>query len=164
MSSESLRVTSEEFRRACGRFATGVAIATVLDPAGAPHGLTVSSFTSVSLEPPLVLICLGLDITNIDLFRKANHFGINVLREDQQNLSERFALKGRDRFDGVPWHAGLTGVPLMRAALARIECAVYRRILMGDHEIFVGEMVRGDVEEGSPLIHFAGTYRKTEAL
>src|SRR5690349_9317331 len=98
MSSEGLTVTSEEFRRACGRFATGVTVATVIDRKGVPHGLTVSSFTSVSLDPPLILICLGHAVTVIDAFRGASHFGINVLEESQRDLSERFARRGFDRF------------------------------------------------------------------
>src|SRR5580693_9041173 len=86
-------VSSEEFRHACGRFASGVTIATVVDAAGQPHGLTVSSFTSVSLLPPLVSICLGHAVTLIETFRAASFFGINILGDDQQALSERFARK-----------------------------------------------------------------------
>src|SRR5580704_13841300 len=115
-------VSSEEFRRACGRFPTGVTIATVLDADGQPHGLTVSSFTSVSLEPPLVSICLGHAVSLIDTFRAAKFFGINVLADDQQSLSERFARKGYDRFEGVVWTPGETGVPLIAGSLAGIEC------------------------------------------
>src|SRR4051812_38367744 len=95
---KSVPVTSDEFRRAMGRFASGVTIATVIDADGAPHGLTASSFTSVSLDPPLVLICLGHRVTVIDLFRKAKYFGINILGAEQQELSDRFARKGQDRF------------------------------------------------------------------
>ena len=84
-------VSSDEFRRACGRFATGVAVAAVLDREGAPHGLTVSSFTSVSLHPPLILICLGHAVTNIEEFRHASHFGLSILREEERRISERFA-------------------------------------------------------------------------
>jgi len=164
MSSETARVTSEEFRLACGRFATGVSIATVLDSAGMPHGLTVNSFTSVSLEPPLILICLGHAVTTIEYFRAASHFGINMLGDCQLDLSERFARKGEDRFDGIPWRAGETGVPLLMEALAHVECEVYRRIPMGDHDIFVGEMVHARVYAGEPLIYFASTYRKLEGL
>jgi flavin reductase (DIM6/NTAB) family NADH-FMN oxidoreductase RutF len=164
MSSEALSghaapVTSDEFRRACGRFATGVTIATVLDAAGGPHGLTVSSFTSVSLKPPLVLICLGHEVTVIDAFRGAQHFGINVLAEDQQELSERFARRGADRFDGLAWRAGDTGVPLIPGVLAAMECRVHHRFVSGDHDIFVGEMVRAQVTGGEPLIYYASRYR-----
>ena len=153
-------LTSDQFRRACGRFATGVTIASVLDAAGTPHGLTVSSFTSVSLEPPLVLICLGHRITMIDSFRAATHFGINVLSEDQRELSECFARKGHDRFTGVAWYRGQSGVPLLEGALAAIECRVHDRFLSGDHDILVGRMLAAAVAEGAPLIHFASRYRR----
>jgi 4-hydroxyphenylacetate 3-hydroxylase, reductase component len=158
MSSEARSVTPDEFRRACGRFATGVTIATVLDGQGAPHGLTVSSFTSVSLVPPLVLVCLGQEVTVIDAFRAAKCFGINVLREEQQPLAERFARKGFDRFNGLAWTAGETGVPLLPDSLAAIECAAEQRFTSGDHDIFVGRMVRAAVAEGKPLLYFASAY------
>jgi flavin reductase (DIM6/NTAB) family NADH-FMN oxidoreductase RutF len=152
-------VTSQEFRHACGRFATGVTIASVLDPLGVPHGLTVSSFTSVSLDPPLILICLGHAVTIIDLFRKASYFGINILSESQRELSDRFARKNHDRFNGLEWHSGETGVPLLRGVLAAIECSVHERFTAGDHDVFVGEMVSAHVADGQPLVHFASRYR-----
>ena len=162
MSSEMNRgapVTSEEFRRACGRFATGVTIASVLDADGGPHGLTVNSFTSVSLEPPLILISLGQAVTTIAHFRAAKYFGINVLSANQQPLSDRFARKGHDRFDGLKWRPGVTGVPLLPGVLAAIECAVYRIVPMGDHDLFIGEMLHAEVGDGHPLLYFASSYR-----
>ncbi len=164
MSSEALPgrvapVTSEEFRRACGRFATGVTIASVADPEGVPHGLTVSSFTSVSLNPPLVLICLGHAVTVIDIFRNSEFFGINVLADNQRDLSDRFARKGQDRFGGLDWRRGTTGVPLLAGVLASMECAISQRVTAGDHDIFIGEMVSAQATEGEPLIHFASRYR-----
>jgi len=156
-------VTSEEFRRACGRFTTGVTIATVLDAEGIPHGLTVSSFTSVSLEPPLVLICLGHQVTVIETFRNAKHFGINVLAATQQDLSDHFARKGHDRFGGLKWDRGESGVPLIPGAVAAIECAVHQRFTAGDHDIFVGEMLRGRVADGDPLVYYSSRYRRLGA-
>lgn len=153
-------VTSEEFRRACGRFATGVTVATVLDANGAPHGLTVSSFTSVSLDPPLILICLGQAVTVIEAFRAARYFGINVLGAEQRELSDHFARKGHDRFGSIRWHSGTTGVPLLEDTLAEMECEVDQRFIAGDHDIFVGRMVRARVSEGPPLVHFASRYRR----
>ncbi len=152
------RVGADDFRAACGRFATGVAIASVMDQSGTPHGLTISSFTSVSLEPPLILICLGHLVTSIDVFRDATHFGISVLRDDQRHVAQLFARKGQDRFDGLPWRPGVTGVPLVEGALAEMELRVVRKIRSGDHDIFIGEMVRGAVCEGNPLIYFASRY------
>jgi flavin reductase (DIM6/NTAB) family NADH-FMN oxidoreductase RutF len=152
-------VTSEEFRRACGGFATGVTIASVLDGNGAPHGLTVNSFTSVSLDPPLILICLGHAVTCIDAFRESRHFGINVLTETQRELSDRFARKGEDRFDGLEWYRGSSGVPLLPGALTAMECRVHQRIASGDHDIFVGELISLHSGQGDPLIYFSGQYR-----
>ncbi|HLK62106.1 MAG TPA: flavin reductase family protein [Bryobacteraceae bacterium] len=152
-------VSSEEFRRACGRFATGVTIASVTDPQGVPHGLTVSSFTSVSLSPPLVLICLGHDVTVIDIFRASPYFGISVLGESQRELSERFARKGHDRFNGLDWRRGQTGVPLLSGVLASMECAVHQIVPAGDHDIFIGEMVNSQVSDGDSLIYFSSRYR-----
>ena len=153
-------VSPETFRHACGRFATGVAIAAVMDESGVPHGLTVSSFASVSLEPPLVLICLGHAVTNIEEFRRSRYFSLSFLRQEQLHLSNHFAQKGYDRFTGVPWCAGDSGAPLILGALGALECALYQRFTSGDHDIFVGEVLRAQATEGSPLIHFAGRYRK----
>ncbi len=153
-------VTSDEFRRACGRFATGVTVATVFDPEGIPHGLTVSSFASVSLDPPLVLVCLGHQVTVIEAFRAARYFAINVLADSQQRLADRFARKGHDRFGGLEWEHGESGVPLLPGAIAAIECKTHQRFTSGDHDIFVGEMLRGHVAEGEPLVYFASRYRR----
>jgi len=152
-------VTSEEFRRACGRFATGVTIASVLDRSGAPHGLTVNSFSSVSLEPPLILISLGHKVSVINHFRAAKSFAINVLTAEQQPLSDRFARKGHDRFDGLEWRRGVTEVPLLPGVLATIECDVYKIVPMGDHDLFVGEVMHVTVRDGDPLLYFASSYR-----
>jgi flavin reductase (DIM6/NTAB) family NADH-FMN oxidoreductase RutF len=165
MSSEGLRdraapVSSDEFRRACGRFATGVTIAGATDSNGAPHGLTVNSFSSVSLDPPLILICLGHAVAAIDVFRQARHFSLSVLRANQRALSERFAAPMDNRFDSLAWRRGQTGAPLLDDALARIECLTVRRFSAGDHDLFIGEMIAASVEEGEPLIYFASEYRE----
>ena len=153
-------VSPAEFRHACGRFATGVTIASALDDRGIAHGLTVSSFTSVSLEPPLILICLGHEATMIDVFRRAFHFGISILREGDHALSRRFATPGQDRFEGVAWRRGQTGVPLIDCALAALECKVHQRFTAGDHDLLVGCVVSTRVEDGAPLIHYTGRYRR----
>jgi flavin reductase (DIM6/NTAB) family NADH-FMN oxidoreductase RutF len=153
-------VSPAEFRHACGRFATGVTIASALDNRGIAHGLTVSSFTSVSLAPPLILICLGHEATMIDVFRRAFHFGISILREGDHALSQRFATPGQDRFEGVAWCRGQTGVPLIDCALAALECKVHQRLTAGDHDLLVGRVLCTRVEDGAPLIHHAGRYRR----
>jgi flavin reductase (DIM6/NTAB) family NADH-FMN oxidoreductase RutF len=159
MSSKRSAVSAQEFRLACGRFATGVTIASVLDSEGTPHGLTVNSFSSVSLEPPLILICLGHAVTMIDAFRESRFFGISVLKEHQREISDRFAQKGHDRFNGTKWHAGETGVPLLDDTLAEMELAVRHRFAAGDHDILVGEMISARISDGEPLIYFGSRYR-----
>ena len=151
-----------EFFRVCGRFATGVTIATVLDPEGGPHGITVNSFTSVSYVPPLILICIGHKASVLAHFRTASHFGINVLRREQQALSELFARKTHDRFLGVPWYAGTTGAPLLYHVLATFECAVHKNIPAGDHDIVIGRVLHTRAHGGDPLVYFASAYRQLE--
>ena len=153
-------MTSDEFRRACARFATGVTIATVLDAEGLPHGLTVNSFSSVSLDPPLISICLGHAVTMIDTFRESKNFGINVLSANQQALSDHFARKGHDRFDNLEWYRGEHGTPLLPGTLAAIECAQFKRVTAGDHDVFIAKMLAAHVAEGEPLIYFGSRYRE----
>jgi flavin reductase (DIM6/NTAB) family NADH-FMN oxidoreductase RutF len=148
------------FRRACAQFATGIAIATVFDPQGAPHGMTVNSFTSVSLTPPLVLICVDYSANLLPFFRAASHYAINVLAEHQQALSQRFAQRGCDRFDGVEWRPGATGVPLLPAALAHLECATTQVIEAGDHAIFLAQVIHAACFPGRPLLYFDSSYRQ----
>jgi flavin reductase ActVB len=150
----------QAFCRNCGKFATGITIATVLDTGGAPHGMTANSFTSVSLEPPLVLICVDHSARILDHFRRAGHFGINVLEEHQRALSAHFARRGTDRFDGVEWYPGVTGVPLLPDVLSTMECALRQFIDVGDHAILIGEVLHARCGEGMPLIYFASHYRK----
>lgn len=155
-------VSADEFRRACSRFATGVTIAGAMDSNGAPHGLTVNSFSSVSLDPPLILICLGHAIAALDVFRQARHFGLSVLRESQRALSERFAAPMDNRFESLAWRQGKNGVPLLDGVLAQIECTTVRRVSVGDHDVLFGEMTAAAVEDGEPLIYYASEYRKLE--
>ncbi len=148
------------FRRACGRFTTGVAVAGVIDPSGQPHALTVNSFTSVSLEPPLILICLAHSVAAIDVFRAASRFGLSFLSSSQIDISERFAHFAEDRFEGIPWHPGPGGVPLIDGAVGTLECSVVRWFPLGDHDVFVGEVMFAEVLPGEPLAFFAGDYRR----
>jgi 3-hydroxy-9,10-secoandrosta-1,3,5(10)-triene-9,17-dione monooxygenase reductase component len=159
MSSDRSRVTSEQFRRAAGRFATGITVATVVDPEGAPHGLTVNSFTSVSLQPPLVLVCIAHAAVTVESFRTAKYFGVNILASDQRELSDHFARKGQNRFANLEWSTGETGVPLLPGVLAAIECEVHSTVRAGDHDIFLGEVVRVEVHEREPLLYYASAYR-----
>ena len=152
-------VVAQAFLRACAQFATGVAIATVADAAGSPHGMTINSFTSVSLEPPLVLICIDHKARILDHFLSADFFAINILRDSQQELSERFARPGEDRFDALGWYPGETRAPLIPDALAIFECAVFERRKAGDHTIVIGEVVQAVRREGRPLVYFSSSYQ-----
>ena len=152
-------VNRDLFRRACGQFATGVAIAGVTDSKGQPHALTVNSFTSVSLAPPLILICLGHQAAAIERFREATHFGISILSVAQQDISARFARYSQDRFEATACSFGPNGAPFIHGAMAALECRMDRWFPAGDHDIFVGEVQSAVVTGGDPLLYFSSEYR-----
>ncbi len=153
------RIEKQQFRRICGKFASGITIATVLDSTGACHGMTANSFTSVSMNPPLVLVCVDHRARIREHFRIGEHFGINILAADQKQLSDKFAGSGYDRFEGVEWFAGKTGVPLLPGVLATIECARHNVVTAGDHDIVIGEVLHADCQDGEPLVFYASQYR-----
>ena len=152
-----------EFRSVCTRFATGVAVLSVLDPDGDPHGLTVNSFTSVSAEPPLVLVCVDSASGLLPHFQHSSNYGLSFLNEHQQDLSIRFASVPECRFDGVDWRPGeITGAPLLGGALGWMECWIRERIPAGDHHILLAEAAnwRADDGSGRPLLYFNSAYTK----
>ncbi|MBI2212759.1 MAG: flavin reductase family protein [Acidobacteria bacterium] len=148
------------FKQAMSRWASGVTVVTAQYD-GVRHGMTVSSFASVSLDPPLVMVCIGKAAPTHDTIRKGERFVVNVLAETQEEISIRFATKHEDRFEGVALRTGQLGVPIIEGCLAAIECRLHETLPGGDHTIFVGEVVRADVADGSPLIYFQGGHRKT---
>ncbi len=148
--------TPDEYRAALGQFATGVTIVTAVDAQGKLVGLTANSFNSVSLSPPLVLWSLGRQSSSMAGFLSATAYAINVLAADQRTLAERFASKGIDRFDGVNWHAGLTGAPVIEGAVAVFECNHRSQHDEGDHIIFVGEVAHCRRRLGVPPLVFHG--------
>lgn len=151
---------SRALRNALGRFATGIAVVTAIDPDGHPVGLTVNSFSAVSLNPPLVLWCLGNGSNNLEAFRRASHYAINILAAGQQDLSNRFATWPTDRFAGQPWHAGLGGAPVFPGCCATFEVANESAHAGGDHTIFVGRVERyAEHPDLEPLLFFGGGYR-----
>lgn len=148
-------------RDAMGCFATGVTIVTALDTAGTPVGLTANSFTSVSLDPPLLLVCIANSAGTAPALREAAHFGVNVLQIGQQPASNRFATRGEDRFANLPWAPGQTGVPLLASSLVSFECQRESVHEAGDHYILVGRVVRAQFEpHRDPLLYFRGKYRR----
>ncbi len=154
-----LEISPDRYREICSQFATGVAVAAVRASDGTPHGLTVSSFTAVSIHPPLILICMDFACRALPHFRSETHFAINVLTNEQRELSVAFAAKPEGRFEGVDWAPGETGAPVLAGCLATIECARERVIDAGDHAVVFGKIVRGDVHSGDPLIYYNRAYR-----
>ena len=153
---------NRHLRSVLGKFATGVTIITTIENQH-PKGITANSFTSVSLDPPLVLFCLGKDSTNFQAFNVANFFAVNILSNQQTELSNRFAAFDGDRFDGVNWKIWETGAPILDYALAAIDCRKKEVIDAGDHIIILGEILRAEkLSEQDPLIYFNGKYAKIE--
>lgn len=157
---KSLSLSTEVFRQTCARFATGVAVATVTSRDERPQGLTINSFTSVSCSPPLVLICVDNRCNVLADFRASAFFGINILSAGQRDVSVRFSQKQTDRFEGLTWHPGESGVPLLDGCLASMECSISQVIESGDHAIFIGEVSRAEVNEGEPLVFYGSAYRQ----
>jgi flavin reductase (DIM6/NTAB) family NADH-FMN oxidoreductase RutF len=153
---------AQAFRRALGCFPTGVAIITTIDGHGDPVGLTCNSFSSVSLDPPLVLWSLRLSSKSIDIFRQARAFAINVLADDQDDLSGRFASSSkshREKFDGLACTAGHGGAPLVGACIARFECSMFAQHEAGDHVVFIGRVEQFDQgREENALVFYKGAY------
>jgi len=112
--------------------------------------------------PPLVLICVDYASPLINIFHRRRRYGISILRQDQKDICNRFAQRTQDRFDGVPWLKGETGVPLIPGALAHFECEIRQMVPAGDHEVLIGEVVAAGSHEGSPLVFFERSYPRLE--
>ena len=151
-------VSKDEFRSAMSRFASGVTVVTIKTEDQKLGGITVSAFSSLSLEPPLILICIDKRSSVHDLLEEGRYFAVNILASDQEILSRRFASKEGDRFMGTGYRDGTTGAPLLDGALASIECRVVDSYPGGDHTIIVGEVESATVAEGKPLAYFRGGY------
>jgi flavin reductase (DIM6/NTAB) family NADH-FMN oxidoreductase RutF len=158
-----MALTPTEFRTALRSFAAGVTVVTTRDREGRPSGLTASAFTSVSLDPPLVLVCVDHAATAHPDFRERGWFAVNVLRREQEALSRHFAVSGGDKFGGVPCHEGQTGLPLLDGALVTLECRIVDAHEAGDHTIFVGQVEAASVTGGRPLLYFHGGYHSLTA-
>ena len=151
--------TSEHFRAALGRFATGVTIVTARAADGTPIGLTVNSFNSVSLAPPLVLWSLSQTAQSMPVFRECSHYAIHVLSVQQRELALRFSTRGVDRWQGVDHSEGASGAPIIAGAVAVFECANRSRYQEGDHVIFVGEVQRCEHRSAiRPLLYHGGRF------
>ena len=154
------RVSPSEFRDLVGRFATGVTVLTTRAPDGRPFGMTASSVASVSLAPPLLLVCVDRSRDMHDVLRSAPWFALSVLAADQEALSRRFAEDRDDRFAGVPLAEGPHGLPLVAGAVRHIVCANLSTVAAGDHTVFIGMVTEGSAFDGQPLVHFRGRYAR----
>lgn len=156
-------ISSDEFRAALSRFASGVTVVTTKDAEGKPHGITVSAFCSLSLDPPLVLICIEKSAGSHNAFTESGFFVVNILSEEQIAHSNQFAAPIPDKFNGIKYQTGLEGVPVLENALANLECKLVNSHENGDHTIFVGQVEKTTLSEnGKPLLYFHGNYRMME--
>jgi flavin reductase (DIM6/NTAB) family NADH-FMN oxidoreductase RutF len=159
---------ADDFRRVMGHFATGVTIITAWDAERRPTGLTASSFTSVSLHPPLILVCVSQKALSYPAIKSAGRFAVNILSMGQEAVSRRFATTaaGDEKFAGLDYRSGPLGLPILTEALAELECRVVSAYPGGDHTIFVAQVesadCRGDVGK-EPLLYFRGKYSRLHA-
>jgi flavin reductase (DIM6/NTAB) family NADH-FMN oxidoreductase RutF len=158
----SASIGPDLYRRVCAQFCTGITVITALDENGHPHGMTVNSFTSVSLEPPLVLVSIDLRNAILGHFLTCPYFAVNVLAEDQEILSRRFSSTSENRFHGVEWSPAESGVPLLGGTLGNLECSVTKVLEIGDHAVLIGEVRHGQYRAGRPLLFFDSAYRRLD--
>jgi len=152
-------IDKNELRRIMGHFATGVTVITTISKEGTAYGLTANALMSVSLEPPLLLISVDKKAESYPYFEQSRVFTINVLRDDQEGLSRRFAVSGGNKFEGVAYHRGANDVPILEETLAHIECRLYAAYDGGDHTLYLGEILEAETREGGPLLFYRGGYR-----
>lgn len=157
-----MTVSAETFRETLSFLPGGVTVVTAPGPEGRPAGLTATAVCSLSLRPPLVLVCLEEESNTLEAVGRAGSFAVNLLDEDQADLARRFAGGRKEKFDGVPWAVAETGAPVLREAVGYCDCRVRRRIEAGDHDIVVGAVEAAEVvrpEARNPLVYYRGEYR-----
>jgi flavin reductase (DIM6/NTAB) family NADH-FMN oxidoreductase RutF len=152
-------VSSDEFRSALSRFASGVTVVTSRAETGELYGITVSAFCSVSLRPPLILVSIEKGVASHEALHETNAFIVNILGNDQEYISEHFALPSPVEFEDVRTRPGLDGIPVLEDALVALECRVQHAYEGGDHTIFVGAVEQVTIRDGAPLVYFHGGYR-----
>lgn len=153
-------IDKNEFRRVLARFAAGVTVVTTKGIDDKPYGLTATAFTSVSLIPPLVLVCIGKSSESYAHFDAHRIFAVNFLRQSQQDVSQHFAVSGGEKFEHVRWSAKETGCPILDDALGWLDCRIVASHDAGDHTIHVGEVLAADAHDDAPLIHYAAKYAR----
>ncbi len=158
MTAAEEKIKRRELRKALGTFVTGVTVATTIDAEGRPRGLTANSFTSVSLDPPLVLVCVAGSASSHSAFHGCKRFAVNVLSETQQEASMLFASKAPDKFQRTAWRPGQGGTPILNEALGWFDCLTHDRVEAGDHTILIGRIEDFGHGPERPLGYFQGGY------
>ncbi len=148
-----------QFKLALSHFASGVTVVTT-EHEGKLYGMTVASFASLSLHPPLVLVCVEKNVKTHDAIAASRKFGVSILAQEQSDISAKFASRRDDKFDGVAVARGTLGLPLIGNALTTLECSLRQSLPGGDHTIFVGEVVDAQTREGVPLLYFRSGYHE----
>lgn len=151
-------IDPRELRDVLGCFATGVAVVTSIGDEGKPVGMTINSFSSVSLEPPLVLWSIGLNTPSRGAYAAHPSFAINIMGTESKDETLHFATPSEDKFAGIDWAPGHDNIPVLKSALATLECQVEDRILSGDHEIYIGRVMRMNQKDGDPLVFHKGKF------
>lgn len=156
------QVDEYRFRSVLSRFASGVTVVTAVDAKGVDHGITVSAFCSLSLKPPLVLVCIDHGTVMHGILETASAFAVSVLAAEQEELARRFSDPDNDRFDGTSYTRGVTGAALLAGAAAHLECGIAHRFEGGDHTIFVGSVQSAESTDLHPLLYYRGGYARLE--
>ena len=151
-------ISPDDFRKVLGHFAAGVTVITTADGEGRPTGLTATAFTSVSLDPPLILVCISHKSQSYPALLERGHFAVNFLRREQEDISRRFATTRLDKFEGIPYRMSARTLPILTEALAHVECVTVNQHVEGDHTILVGRVEACDTTAGDPLLYFRGQY------
>lgn len=157
-------ISQQEFRHALSHFASGVTIVTTREADGRPTGLTAAAFTSVSLDPPLVLVCVDRSSNSSPALMASGRFAVHVLTTEQEALSRRFATKEDNKFSGVRFKPGTLDLPILDSALAVLECRTAHIYDGGDHTILVGAVEAAHTGQGSPLLYYCGRYSRLATL
>ncbi|MES2359528.1 MAG: flavin reductase family protein [Gemmatimonadota bacterium] len=152
----------DAFRAVMGRFASGVTVVTATDDAGSAYGMTVSAFASVSLQPPLVVMCIDHTASLHDTLANAPYFAVNILASTQEPIARRFAETGAQRFEGIGYRNGENGVPILNDVLAFVECKRVSSTEAGDHTVIIGETVAASMRDARPLLYYRGGFAQLE--
>lgn len=154
-----MAVSEDQFKAIMSKFGAGVTVVTTVDGEGKLWGLTATAFSSVSMNPPLCLVCVDKKAGSHGALTQSRKFAVNVLNDKQEDISNTFASRSDDKFADVKWEKGpSTGSPVFPEALGWMDCEVRDIVAAGDHDIFVGELMAAQVSEGNPLLYFGGAY------